>query len=215
MTKLRNIFLKPLPENLPSCFLSLTCFVIGITHFSISGWKADWILFAFVVLCFAPWLGYVFDSIGGEKWGAKYRKNEQGKTSVSTTELTSVARPAPFQTAPAAPAEPKPVAVSPQHLEFSPNQFLYQEMKVLATLWRYQKLHFPGSRQQLWTFTVGQGSPEYMSFSIGFINLVRRGFADLAPNNGHVMLTQTGFDFCQAHDEQISIWGDIYDKFSN
>lgn len=214
MIKHCKTFINNIWDNLAPALLSLTCFVIGINHFHMSGWKADWILFAFVALCFAPWLGSVFESIGGEKWGAKYRRNEQGKTFVPTTESTSVAEPVPFQAAPAAPAEPKPAAVA-QHLEFSPNQFLYQEMKVLATLWRYQKLHFHGSRQQLWTFTVGQGSPEYMSFSLGFINLVRRGFADLAPNNGQVMLTQTGFDFCQAHDEQISIWDDIYDKFSN
>ncbi len=199
-------------EELPSRLLSLTCVVIGLIHFCNSGWKADWVLFAFVVLCFAPWLGYVFESIGGEKWGAKYRKNQQGKTSAQAAQLaTLLLQPAPEVPA-AAPQAPAALAQKPELL---PQQFTYDAMKVLATLWHYQKGHFQGSREQRWTFTVGPGSPEYAEFSRGFIHLVSKGFTGLAPNNGQVMLTDAGFNFCQAHDPQISKWSDIYDKFSN
>ena len=208
-------------EELPGRLLSLVCVIIAVIHFANSGWKADWILFAFVVLCFIPWLGYVFDSIGGENWGAKYRKNRQGKTSATTP--APAAPQQPLAAAPAAAAPPAPQAAAPaapviqmvQQPSPAPNQFIYPEIKILATLWKYQKIHFPGTRQQRWTFTVGQGSPEYMNYSLGFLQLVRKGLADIAPNNAQVMLTDTGYDFCQQHDQEISRWRDTYDTFSN
>jgi hypothetical protein len=203
---------KQFEKELPSRFLSLTCVVIGIIHFKMSGWKADWILFAFVVLCFAPWLGYVFKSIG--KDGVEFRDIEQGKTSVPEMPR-SLAAPAPAPAlAPVAHVEPPPVAAIPPQPEPNPNTFLVQEKKVLGTLWKYQKLIFPGSTQNRWTFTASQGSPDYMLFSIGFIHLLKRGLADIAPN-GQVMLTNDGFEFCQRHDAQISSWRDTFDRFSN
>jgi hypothetical protein len=199
-------------EELPCRFLSLTCLIIGTIHFGISDWKADWVLFAFVVLGFAPWLGHVFDSIGGEKWGAKYRKIEQGETSVQATPLV-IPQPQPAIEVPL-PAVQAPGVVE-QMPKLLPEQFTYDAMKVLATLWRYQKIHFKNSREQRWTFTVGPGSPEHTEFSRGFVHLVSKGFANLAPNNGQVMLTDAGYDFCLAHDANINKWSDIYDRFSN
>jgi len=72
-------------EELPGRLLSAACIIIAIVHFAHSEWKADWVLLAFVALCFMPWLGYVFESVGGENWGAKYRKNKQGKTSSTSS----------------------------------------------------------------------------------------------------------------------------------
>lgn len=197
-------------EELPGRLLSVVCAIIGFVHFANSGWKADWVLFAFVALCFLPWLGYVFESVGGEKWGAKYRENQQGKTST----------PAPPPAAPGAieaPGQPPAGQVirMVQQPSAAPDQFIYPEMKVLATLWKYQKIHCPGTRQQRWTFTVGQDSPDYMSFSLGFLQLVRKGLADLAPNSAQIMLSDAGYDFCQQHDEELSRWKDTYDRFSN
>lgn len=200
-------------EELPARFLSLVCVIIGTIHFGMSGWKADWILFAFVVLCFAPWLGYVFESIGGENWGAKYRKIKQGEASVPTPLAPAPAPQAQHAAELAALPHPEPAVIRIlQQPSSNPNEFLYQEMKVLATLWNFQKNHPPGSR---WTFTVMQGSSEYMAFSLGFLQLVRKGLADQAPNNAQVMLTDQGIAYCLAHNQEISSWRDIYDKFSN
>jgi hypothetical protein len=85
------------------------------------------------------------------------------------------------------------------------------EMKVLATLWKYQKSQSPGSR---WTFTVMTGSPEHIAFSTGFLWLFKKGLADLAPN-GHVQLTDLGISFAERHNEELARWADTYDKFSN
>jgi len=207
---------KRFEEKLPPWLLSLICVVIGIIHFRNSDWKADWILVAFVVLCFVPWLGDVFESIGGDNWGAKYRKNIQGETSVITAQRDETTQPAAPPAAPSSQAQPQTITIrQSQQPESNPNQFLYQEMKVLATLWKHQKIHFPGSRQQRWTFSVGLGSPEYMSFSLGFLQLVKKGYADVALNNHQVMLTDAGYDFCMEHDHEVSNWRDTYDNFSD
>jgi hypothetical protein len=207
---------KRFEEELPGRLLSVACVIICFVHLAASEWKADWVLFAFVVLCFIPWLGYVFESIGGDNWGAKYRKTKQGSTAASTP---TPAPPQPPATAPAAAArvgEPAPAVIRMvQQPSPAPDQFIYSEMKILATLWKYQKIHFSGSPQQRWTFTVGQGSPEYTTFSLGFLQLVRKGLADIAPNNAQVMLTEAGYAFCQMHDAELSRWQDTYDRFSN
>lgn len=203
-------------EELPGRLLSAVCVIIAFVHFAVSEWKADWVLLGFVVLCFVPWLGYVFDSIGGEKWGAKYRENKQGRSVASMSgpalaQLPTAAPAAAPQTEESAP----PVIRMMQQPSLAPDQLNYPEMKVLATLWKYQKIHCPGSPQQRWTFIVGQGAPEYMAFSLGFLQLVRKGLADIAPNNAQVMLTEAGYLFCQMHDMELSRWQDTYDSFSN
>lgn len=198
-------------EELPGRLLSAACAIIVVIHFAHSGWKADWVLFAFVVLCVIPWLGYVFESVGGEKWGAKYRKTEQGNTSTPPPIITPPIAPAPDAQPPAAGSAIQMVQ-QPSSLNY---QFIYPEMKVLATLWKYQNIHYPGTRQQRWTFTVGRDSPEFMMFSLGFLQLVRKGFADIAPNNAQVVLTDAGYDFCQQHGQELLGWKDTYDHFSN
>lgn len=206
---------KKFKEELPSRFLSLTCILIGFIHFGMSGWKADWVLFAFVVLCFAPWLGYVFESI--TKDGVKFRKVEQGEILTPAKNQDPVGPvapqaavlepPAQFQPQNAIPPAPQPGSAF--------DQLSSIEKKIMATLWKYQKMHFPGSRVRRWTFIVGPGLPDYMAFQIGFSELARKGFANLAPTNNQVVLTDLGIEFCQTHDAAISSWPNTYDNFSN
>jgi hypothetical protein len=180
-------------KELPSRLLSVTCVVIGFIHFANSAWKADWILVAFVALCFAPWLGYVFESIGKE--GAKYRNTKSGEsTSPPDTGTTVAAQAAPQQT--------------------TFDAMAYDEKKIISTLWRYQKRHFPDQKEARWTFVVQIGSPDYMGFSYGFLELVKKGFASVAAN-GQIMLSQSGYLFCEANDAPLSRWTDTYDRFSS
>ena len=88
------------------------------------------------------------------------------------------------------------------------------EFKILATLWKYQKRHFKEDKSRRWTFAVGLGSPDYGVFSIGVIELVKKGFVAPAPN-GQVMLTNYGFTFCEEHDAKLSEWPETYDNFTN
>ncbi len=65
-------------ESLIPCrLLSGVCLLIGTIHFIASHFKADFVLITLIVICFAPWLGHVFQSIG--KDGVTYRGVEQGK----------------------------------------------------------------------------------------------------------------------------------------
>jgi hypothetical protein len=89
-----------------------------------------------------------------------------------------------------------------------------QEKKVLATLWKYQKIHFPRNPEQRWTFTVGSNSPHYTQFSYGFLLLGAKGLATVAPS-GQILLSNQGFNYCQSHDAEISRWPATYDDFSN
>jgi hypothetical protein len=180
-------------EELPSRLLSVTCVVIGSIHFANSAWKADWVLVAVVALCFAPWLGYVFESIGKE--GAKYRNTKSGASVIPPAIGAAVAAQA-----------------QPQQTTF--DAMAYDEKKIIATLWKYQKSHFPNQKVSRWTFVVQIGSPDYMGFSYGVFELVKKGLASVAPN-GQIMLSQLGYIFCEENDHPISRWTDTYDRFSS
>ena len=184
---------KKFDDELPSRLLSVLCCVIGTIHFAHSAWKADWVLFAFVCLCFVPWLGHVFESVG--KDGAKYRNTKSGEAH---------AEPPANNTASTVKATTHP----------SFDAMAYDEKRIIATLWKYQKRHFPRQRDSRWTFTVQIGSPDYMGFSYGFLELVKKSFVAVAPN-GHVMLSETGYQFCEANDAPLSRWTDTYDRFSS
>jgi hypothetical protein len=175
--------------EMPAQLLSVACALIAVIHFYNCSGKADFVLLGFVVLCALPWMGGIFESVS--KHGVKYR--QQGSTSVPLAGLVALVNANPASA-------------------FS--QMAIQEKKVLATLWKYQRIHFQNRVDQRWTFTVGTGSPEYMEFSIGVLLLIDKKYAAVAPS-GQIMLTETGYSFCQVHDVEISVWPATYDKFSN
>ena len=187
---------KKFDDELPSRLLSVLCVAIGAIHFGRSDWRADWVLFAFVCLCFVPWLGHVFESVG--KDGAKYRNTKSGE---SHDELPANSATSPL-TAIIADISPSFDAMA------------YDEKRIIATLWKYQKRHFPNQPESRWTFTVQIGSPDYMGFSYGFLELVKKSFVTVA-TNGHVMLSERGYQFCEANDTPLSRWTDTYDRFSS
>ncbi len=182
--------MKPQDQReMPAQLLSIACALIAIIHLCNCSGKADFVLLGFVALGAAPWMGGIFESIS--KDGVKYR--QQGST-------------------PAQPATPFAIAQAHPSSIFS--QMAIQEKKVLATLWKYQKIHFQNRRDQRWTFTVATGSPEYMEFSFGVLLLIDKRYAAVAPS-GQIMLTESGYNFCHEHDLEISAWPTTYDRFSN
>lgn len=104
-------------RELPSRCLSLVCGIIGIIHFWHSAWKADWVLFGLIALCFLPWMSYVFESIGGDKWGVKFLKPIQGET----------------QTPPTPPPITAAAPTCAHSISHSFDAMSWQEKKVLAT----------------------------------------------------------------------------------
>ncbi|HSY42646.1 MAG TPA: hypothetical protein VK811_01970 [Candidatus Acidoferrum sp.] len=211
---------------MPQRFLTLTCAVVGFIHFAQSGFKADYILIWLIVLCFIPWMGNVFESIG--KDGAKFRT--KSGTSVDTSDESAKSEDGFKFVKPGAkfefflkPKEPvKPPAAEKQlsqlkdEIGFSHTfaQLPYEEKKILATLWRFQKSSFPIDSANRWTFAVGPLAPDYPAFSLGYLGLNAKGLVTLSPES-QVMLTGLGMHFCKENTSMVMQWADIYDKFGN
>lgn len=190
---------EQLDKEMPARLLSAACAIIAAVHFYNCGGKADFVLLGFVVLCAAPWLGGIFKSIS--KDGLEYRDG--------------FAPAPPVLPAAALGNVPNLVAPAQQQAPSGFSTMASQEKKVLATLWKYQKMHFQDRRDQRWTFVVaGQNQPEHTEFSLGFLLLAAKGFATVAPS-GQIMLTNAGYDFCLNHNAEILAWPRTYDNFSN
>ena len=67
--------------------------------------------------------------------------------------------------------------------------------KILATLWRYQKLTFKDDKIKRWTFRVFSISPQYVSYLSGIVELLQYGLISINPENDQCMLTNEGLDF--------------------
>lgn len=223
----------------PSCLLSGVCVVIGLVHFSHSAWKADWVLVGLVVLCFLPWMGSVFESIGGEKLGAKYRPLQGQTVRAATPSSLTITIPTPpvryspepgrSVTAPSTPpirsqtsapsaagtvefANDELSQTAPASLNF--DSLTFEERTVLATLWKYQKRSFPNSSNQMWTFVVSPlAQRDYMIYARGFAGLIKLGLAEVAANSGHATLSLKGLDFCERNDAWVSSLRPTFDDF--
>lgn len=232
---------KQLDNEMPARLLSVSCAIIATIHFYNSSGKADLVLLGFVALCALPWMGSVFDSISSNslKW-----RNQQGEAPAPAEPVQQTKKIADSRTinllrsnlrrfdfkAPLIPTprvSPLPETIRASSTAEQPSampMYLFaqipfpmltnQEKKVLATLWKYQKIHFPRNPEQRWTFTVGSNSPHYTQFSYGFLLLGAKGLATVAPS-GQILLSNQGFNYCQAHDAEISRWPETYDNFSN
>ena len=190
---------------LPCVLNSALCFWIGTVHFVVSGGHADFVLVALIVICFLPWLGHVFQSIG--KDGATYRDGGQsGSTEKPPPEtgFDATSSEKPTKTADESALSDKPAFFN----------LCWEARKVLATLWKYQQIHFPPPKQGLWTFIISPSIPEYVIYTRGLMELAKYNLAGIA-ENGQAALTLEGIAYCKKHSDVISTWLFTYDNFSN
>lgn len=75
------------------------------------------------------------------------------------------------------------------------SQFSADGLKVLATLAKFQREHFPDAKSKRWTFTVSPAAPDYTTFLKGTVELKEAGLVAVVPENHHVMLTDGGLEF--------------------
>ncbi len=209
--KLLAAYLQSVKER-PARVLSFGCAAVAVVHLYNNSGTADWIAVALLGLGAAPWLGHVFKSIsfkGIEFWpiagdSAPLTDPEpQQDAQASKQPATEEAKPQPDKTE----------SGKTEDYPAWPNDFKPEEKKVLATLWKYQKSHFPGVMQRRWTFHVPDKSPDHMEFSLGCLLLSQKKLVDLAPT-GHIMLSNKGYYYCEQNPE-ISKWSDTYDHFGN
>ena len=174
-------------SNRVSCWLSIASISLGVLHFIKSGCDVDWIVVALLITCFIPWMSEVFESIGLKDGLLKYRPRE-GNVAI--------------------PIQPT------KEQEKSPFYKISSEARrVLATLWQQQKANFPNTLNNLWTFTVPLGSPNYPDFLRGISELMNIHYISISPSNGHVMISSAGVDFCRDNDAEISSYKDVYTLF--
>lgn len=216
---------------LPCALLSLVCLLVGSIHFVCSDYKADFVLVTLIVVGFAPWLGHVFESFGRD--GLKYRNLQSWVIGAPKSVVDEagaapegihfrrpvpvpVTRPGDIVAGPShQPASSPPPTPRIENVVFNPSfsTLMPPEKKVLATLWKYQQIHFPNPELGQWTFTVNPRVPDYAVFSMGLMGLRILGLAGVA-QNGQAVLTREGVFYCQ-HQPEVSLWTDTYDNFSN
>jgi hypothetical protein len=81
-------------------------------------------------------------------------------------------------------------------------------VKILATLWRYQKQHFKDDLSKRWTFAVYPNSNAYPSYLRGLAELVNSGLVAVLPSN-QVLLTDEGIRHVEQHID-IQKYQDVY-----
>ena len=224
-------------ESLIPCrCLSGVCILVGTIHFIVCHGKADFVLVSLIVLCFAPWLGHVFESIG--KDGVKYRGIEQGEAAKPPPEATRrarlITRWAEAENERATRTPPAPGADEERILGFMlerpeivaavardllrndpPFEVLSREAKkILATLWKYQKRYVGPNGEGRWTFIVHSGAPDYPFYTRGVVDLAGHGLIG-ALGNGQVALTESGLAYCNRHADALTSWPETYDNFDN
>ncbi len=217
----------------PERVFTTACAIVAAIHLCVSGGKADYALLGLLSLAGVPWLRHIFKKIGLKEiefWnseGAVQVKEADKQQVAETKDETKPAKPKQVQpepdNIPKVQAEVKPATESIIEANLRKLKSLrrpgmtlirQEELKILATLWKYQNIHFKEDRTNRWTFTVGSQSPDYAAFSLGVLLLLQKDFVAVAPN-GQIMLTDLGYEFCQRRDVELSTQTDIYDKFSN
>ena len=83
------------------------------------------------------------------------------------------------------------------------------EKKILRTLWRYQKLSFPGDYSKRWTFKVFANTPGYPAFLTAVSGLLIKGSISMNPENEQCALTNEGIILMESIGEKAET-GDFY-----
>src|SRR5579859_76619 len=82
-------------------------------------------------------------------------------------------------------------------------------LKVLATLWRYQRQAFGSDLTKRWTFTVHPSAREYPRFLAGLSETVNRGWVAVSPETRQCMLTNEGLAYVESNPS-VREHADIY-----
>lgn len=83
-------------------------------------------------------------------------------------------------------------------------------MKILATLWRYQRQHFKEDTSKRWTFAVFPNATDYPSYLTGVAELLKSGLVAVVPGNYQVLLTNEGINYVQNHKNDVENYSTVY-----
>lgn len=92
-------------------------------------------------------------------------------------------------------------------------KFLPYSKKVLRTLWKYQVELFGPDDIRRWGFKADTQSQDYMAFSIGVGELLKRNFVAVDAH-GLVFLTTEGIEFCTKENKEIVRYPELYSYFT-
>lgn len=92
-------------------------------------------------------------------------------------------------------------------------RFLAYTKKVLRTLWKYQVELFGPDDIRRWGFKADIRSQDYMAFSIGVGELLKRNLVAVDAH-GLVFLTTEGIEFCKKENKEIVRYPELYSYFT-
>jgi hypothetical protein len=81
--------------------------------------------------------------------------------------------------------------------------------KILATLWKYQKIYFKDDYSKRWTFSIFPNSSVYPNFVSGLAELLKLGLVSVSSDTNQVLLTNEGIGYIE-NNLEIGDIGDIY-----
>ncbi len=140
----------------------------------------DQAMLGLLALAVFPWLTLFFKKLSIPGIGeVETQERIQGATANPLPPVAPVA-----QVRRAAPASPSPSA-----------------MKLLATLWRYQRQSFGGDTTRRWTFRVSPLAPDFPQFLSGLSETVQHGWVAVSPETHQCMLTNEGLVFISGNEE--------------
>ncbi len=104
--------------------------------------------------------------------------------------------------------KPVPPANDSKPPESLDSELSAEAIKILTTLWRYQKQHFEKDRSNRWTFIVSPTAHLFPEYFRGTRELFDKGLISFAPDY-HIMLTNEGLNFTE-NNEDVQQYKDLY-----
>ena len=92
--------------------------------------------------------------------------------------------------------EQRPVAAPNEQHGLTVNRSRIEYM-ILNTLWTKQVNRYDDA-SQVWTFRINDNAPVFLEYRDASTKLIREGFVREL-QNGHLCLTESGFDYCKSH----------------
>jgi hypothetical protein len=90
--------------------------------------------------------------------------------------------------------------------------FMDEARKILKTLWHYQNTLYPGNPSNRWCFTVPRRSADYMSFSLGQLQVISADLIGI-DGRGFTFLNDRGLAYCTRFDREVLEFPAMYDNF--
>jgi hypothetical protein len=152
-------------------------------------WKSiiiDEKTFFLLVLGMLPWLPVLFKKFKVGGFEAVARDRSQSNTDT-----------------------PIPSALQPSGGPVQQVEISADGKKILATLWRYQTMHFKDDYSKRWTFSIFPTSSEYIKYMTGLAELLGNGLVTVSSETNQAMLTNEGIVYLRGHTE-LQSFSDIY-----